>query len=56
VMFEGVDGRLYQVTGMDAAHVVARCFYPWCSNEPFSCEKTFDFPVAKELILHRLNG
>jgi hypothetical protein len=28
VMFEGVDGRLYQVTGMDAAHVVARCFYP----------------------------
>jgi hypothetical protein len=55
--FEDVDGRLYRVTGMDATHASATSFYPQCSsNELLSCEKAFDLPVVKELILNRLNG
>jgi hypothetical protein len=54
--FEDFDGRLYRVTGMDAMHVFASCCYPQCNNELLGCEKSFDMPLAKELIQQRLNG
>jgi hypothetical protein len=47
--FEGFDGRLYRVTGRDATHIFATCFYPRCSsNEKLGCEKAFDLSVVKD--------
>jgi hypothetical protein len=57
IEFVDVDGRLYRVTGMDdATHVLSTCFYPRRNNALLGCEKSFNMPLAKELIQRRLNG
>jgi hypothetical protein len=56
--FEDRDGCIYRVVDMDVSNntVRAKCFYPLRNNPLVGMEKSFDIPLAKELIESRLDG